>query len=223
MIALQIAATAVGVVVVLGTLSSALKTVVVPRPYQARLTRAHFLLWRRLFDQVARPNRPYAARDRVMAPYAPLGLVTLPGVWVGLIVLGFSLIDWGTGVHPFTEAFVTSGSSLLTLGFVRPSGTARVAVSFLEAGIGLGLVTLMISYLPTIYSAFSRREALVGLLEVRAGHAAVPVGAADPLRHHRVARPIGRRPVPEVGGVVRRRRGEPHQPTGARVLPVAAP
>lgn len=169
MIGVQIAATAVGVVLVLGTLSSALKTVVVPRAYQARLTRAHFLLWRRLFDRIARPNRPYAVRDRVMAPYAPLGLVTLPGVWVGLIVLGFSLIDWGTGVHPFSEAFVTSGSSLLTLGFVRPSGTARVAVSFLEAGIGLGLVTLMISYLPTIYSAFSRREALVGLLEVRAG------------------------------------------------------
>jgi hypothetical protein len=42
-------------------------------------------------------------------------------------------------------------------------------MSFVEAGIGLGLVSLMISYLPTIYGAFSRREALVGLLEVRAG------------------------------------------------------
>jgi len=30
-------------------------------------------------------------------------------------------------------------------------------------------VSLMISYLPTIYGAFSRREALVGMLEVRAG------------------------------------------------------
>ena len=47
--------------------------------------------------------------------------------------------------------------------------TLRVVVSFVEAGIGLGLVTLMISYLPTIYGAFSRREALVGMLEVRAG------------------------------------------------------
>ena len=44
-----------------------------------------------------------------------------------------------------------------------------MAVAFLEAGIGLGLVSLMISYLPTIYGAFSRREALVGMLEVRAG------------------------------------------------------
>jgi len=38
-----------------------------------------------------------------------------------------------------------------------------------EAGVGLGLVSLMISYLPSIYAAFSRREALVGMLEGRAG------------------------------------------------------
>jgi hypothetical protein len=169
MIVVQVLATVFGIAVVLSTLVSALKSVVVPRAYQTRLTRLHFLGLRRLFDRLARPSRPFAERDRVMAPYAPLALVTLPGLWVALIVLGFTCIDWGTGVHPFHEAFVTSGSSLLTLGYVRPSGTARVAVSFLEAGIGLGLVSLMISYLPTIYSAFSRREALVGQLEVRAG------------------------------------------------------
>ena len=43
------------------------------------------------------------------------------------------------------------------------------ALSFLEAAIGLGVVALMISYLPTIYGAFARREALVGMLEVRVG------------------------------------------------------
>jgi hypothetical protein len=169
MIVVQVLATAFGVVVVLGTLGSALKTVVVPRAYQARLTRLHFLGLRRLFDLFAKPSRSFAVRDRVMAPYAPLALVTLPAVWVALIIVGFSTIDWGTGVHPFSEAFVTSGSSLLTLGFVRASGTARIAVSFLEAAIGLGVVSLMISYLPTIYGAFSRRERLVGMLEVRAG------------------------------------------------------
>ncbi|MGD9997374.1 MAG: hypothetical protein AB7U39_10635 [Ilumatobacteraceae bacterium] len=168
-LAVQVVAVVVGIAMVLGTLSSALKTVVVPRAYPARLTRAHFLAWRRVFDGIARPNRSFIVRDRVMAPYAPLALVTLPAVWGAVIVFGFTFFDWGTGVHPFGQAFVTSGSSLLTLGFVRPPGTARVALAFLEAGIGLGVVTLMISYLPTIYSAFSRREALVGMLEVRAG------------------------------------------------------
>ena len=184
MIVVQVVATAFGIALVLSTLVSALKTVVVPRAYQTRLTRMHFLALRRVFDRLARPSRSFAERDRVMAPYAPLALVTLPGVWVALIILGFTCIFWGTGVHPFHEAFVTSGSSLLTLGFVRPSGTARVAVAFLEAGIGLGLVSLMISYLPTIYSAFSRREALVGQLEVRAG---LPPSPSELLvRHQRI-------------------------------------
>ena len=35
--------------------------------------------------------------------------------------------------------------------------------------IGLILVALLIAYLPTMYSAFSRREQAVNMLEVRAG------------------------------------------------------
>jgi hypothetical protein len=93
----------------------------------------------------------------------------LPAVWVALGIVGFTAVYWGMGVDPLSEAFITSGSSMLTLGFERPSGLARTTVAFVEAGIGLGLVTLMISYLPSIYAAFSRRESLVGMLEVRAG------------------------------------------------------
>ena len=39
---------------------------------------------------------------------------------------------------------------------------------FSEATLGLILVAMLISYLPTIYGSFSRRELLVNLLEVRA-------------------------------------------------------
>src|SRR5690606_38128154 len=39
----------------------------------------------------------------------------------------------------------------------------------IEAFIGLGLVALLIAYLPTIYANFSRREAEVMKLETRAG------------------------------------------------------
>ncbi len=90
MIVVQVVATAFGIALVLSTLVSALKTVVVPRAYQTRLTRMHFLALRRVFDRLARPSRSFAERDRVMAPYAPLALVTLPGVWVALIILGFT-------------------------------------------------------------------------------------------------------------------------------------
>ncbi len=184
MIVAEVVAVVVGVLLVGWTLLSALKTVVVPRAYASWLTRVHFVAWRRLFDIGAAPSRSYERRDRVMALFAPLALVTLPATWVVLVVAGFTAIDWGTGVRPVSEALVTSGSSLMTLGFVRPPGTWRVLIAFVEAGIGLGLISLMISYLPTIYGAFSRREALVGMLETRAG---LPPSAAELLtRYQRI-------------------------------------
>ena len=45
----------------------------------------------------------------------------------------------------------------------------------IEALIGLGLVGLVISYLPTIYTAYLDREIAVARLEVRAGRPAHPV------------------------------------------------
>ncbi len=57
-------------------------------------------------------------------------------------------------------------------------------LAFSEATIGLMLVALLIAYLPTIYAAFSRREALVSLLEVRAGD---PPSALEMiLRYYRI-------------------------------------
>ena len=169
MIVGRVAGAAAGAVLVLWTLSSAIKTVVLPRASVSVLTRLHFRSMRVVFDRFASPKRPFAKRDAAMALYAPISLVLLPGLWVTLMILGFTAVFWGTGIDPLREAFFTSGSSLLTLGFVRPEGLGRVMLTFFEAGLGLGIVSLMISYLPSIYSAFSRREALVGMLEVRAG------------------------------------------------------
>jgi hypothetical protein len=171
----QVFAVVAGVALVVWTLASAVKTVVVPRAVITLLTRWHFVAIRKLFNVFAGPSRAFETRDRVMSLYAPVSLVTLPGLWVCAVLAGFTSIFWGTGIRPVTEAFVTSGSSLFTLGFIRSTGTPRVALQFVEAGIGLGLVSLMISYLPTIYGAFSRREALVGMLEVRAGLPPSPV------------------------------------------------
>jgi hypothetical protein len=76
------------------------------------------------------------------------------------------------------ESFHLSGSSIFTLGFVPPHGFGVSALSFSEGMIGLLLVALLISYLPAMYSAFSRREHAVNMLEVRAG---VPPSAVEML------------------------------------------
>jgi len=169
MLALRVLAIVAGVVLVVETLLSAVRTVVLPRAEYSWLTRTHFVLLRKGFDVFARPSRPYAARDRVLALYAPIGLVTLPFVWVALIITGFTGLYWGSGIDPLSEAFVLSGSSVTTLGFARPDDVWVDIFAFMEAGIGLGVVGLMISYLPSIYGAFERREAGVSSLEVRAG------------------------------------------------------
>lgn len=186
MIVVRIAVALVGVLLVFITLFSALKTVVVPRAVQSLPTRIHFVMMRRFFLKLAPPSMDYERRDKVLAFYAPLSLVTLPAMWVVLVIGGFTAIFWGSGVDPLAEAFATSGSSLLTLGFDRPKATGHVTLAFVEAAIGLGLVSLMISYLPTIYGAFSRREGLVGMLEVRAG---LPPSPAELLsRYQRIKR-----------------------------------
>ncbi len=175
MIVARVVVLLVGVVLVMLTLASAIKTVVVPRAIVSRLSRVHFTGFRRVFDLFASPKRSFADRDRVMALYAPVALVALPATWVVLAIVGFTCIFWGSGVDSLSDAFVTSGSSLLTLGFHIPNGVGLIGLTFVEAGIGLGIVSLMISYLPTIYGAFSRREVLVGMLEVRAGSPPSPV------------------------------------------------
>jgi hypothetical protein len=158
-----------GAIVVLRTLLSAIRTVVVPRAQKAWLTRFHFVMVLRVFRLFARPSQPFEERDRIMALYAPIALVLLPAVWLLLIITGFAAIYWAIHEETLGESFVLSGSSATTLGFSRPEHDWVSALSFLEAAIGLGVVALVISYLPSIYSAFARREALVGMLEVRAG------------------------------------------------------
>jgi hypothetical protein len=171
---LQLSVGLLGLVVIVRTVLSAVRTFVVPRGDNDALSRFAFRTIRRVFALIAPPSRPYAYRDRVMAYYGPIALVLLPVWWLALLVFGFSGIYWALGLSP-EDAFVVSGSSLLTLGFREPAVPGGDALAFAEAAIGLALVALLISYLPTIYGAFSRRELLVSLLEVRADSPPSPV------------------------------------------------
>jgi hypothetical protein len=172
---LRLLAMVAGIALVASALLSAMKTIVLPRAEASIVAAALFINLRRVFDRVCSPKRSFAFRDRIMAYYAPVVLLLLPVTWVTMVLLGYTGIYWGTGIEPLAEALAISGSSLFTLGFDRPADMAHIVVSFTEALIGLGIVALVISYLPSIYGAFSRREALVATLEVRAGLPPSPV------------------------------------------------
>lgn len=162
-------AVAAGLGVSLWVLRSAIRTVVLPRSESVPLTRLVFLNLRRAFDLMAREQRSYEARDRVMAFYAPLGLMLLAATWALCVILAFTLVFWGLGTDPLRQAFVTSGSSFTTLGFAPPRDVPTDIAAVGEAIVGLGLVALLISFLPSIYGAFQRREVMVSMLQVRAG------------------------------------------------------
>jgi hypothetical protein len=168
-IGLRILAVIAGTAVVIATIGSAVKTVVLPRARASRITRSVFVGLRAVFHVVARPSMPFERRDRILGAYAPLGLIVLLAAWLALVLLGFTAIFWGIEERGVRSAFDLSGSSLLTLGFARAEAVGTETLIFVEAAIGLFLLALLISYLPTIYGAYSRREVEIAALEVRAG------------------------------------------------------
>jgi hypothetical protein len=159
-----------GIGLVFLVVDSAVRTFVLPRGATPFVSRITFIGLRVVFNGVARAARSYERRDSVMALYGPIGLLLLPGVWMVMVLAAFTAMFHGLGVQGFERAFEMSGSSLFTLGFVRPPDLATSVLAFLEAATGLGLLSLLIAYLPTIYTAFSRREVRVAQLQVRAGN-----------------------------------------------------
>ncbi|HZD68382.1 MAG TPA: hypothetical protein VFA45_05540 [Actinomycetes bacterium] len=167
-----------GAMIVMVTVLSAVLTVVVPRGTPVLLTRWVFVAVRAVFSLLGRRARSYQQRDQAMAMYAPVSLLTLALAWLTLELAGYMLIFWSLGERPWRLAFALSGSSLLTLGFTPPGDLPKTALCFSEGVLGLTLLALLIAYLPAIYASFSRREALVAALDVRAG---LPPTAAEML------------------------------------------
>ncbi|HJT70087.1 MAG TPA: potassium channel family protein, partial [Terriglobales bacterium] len=98
----------------------------------------------------------------------------------------FALLQYGAGEHlaltgqsiTFRLLLYHSGETFFTLGYgdITPASTYSRILSVFEAGMGFGFLAVVIGYLPTIYSAFSRREIEISLLDARAGS---PPSAAE--------------------------------------------
>ena len=175
-----------GIALIAIVIDAAVRTFVLPRGVVVRLTRIVSVAVRRLFDVRLRFARTYERRDRAMALYSPMVLLALVTVWLGMLIAAFTLIFLAVDGAGLARAFTEAGSSLFTLGFARPSGMVATIVSFAAASFGLGLVALLIAYLPTLYSSFSRREVLVAYLASRAGTPPRPVEFLQ--RAHRIGR-----------------------------------
>jgi len=169
MIVIKILVFLLGVLLVVYTGFSAVRTFVLPRSARDRVTGAVFTYMRKIFNLIIKRFSSYHYRDQVMGYYVPIALFTLQITWLLLLGIGFAAMYWALGMESLHDVVMLSGSSLLTLGFAVPPGNQYLAITFFEAIIGLIQLALLISYLPTLYSAFSRRESAVSMLEVRAG------------------------------------------------------
>ena len=184
MIFLRVASFIAGAFIVLWILNSAIRSFVLPRSENVFLTRFVFQMVFRLFRFRLKWTHSYLELDRVMAYFAPIGVLLLPVVWIACIIIGYMFMFWALGAETWYDAFWLSGSSLLTLGFAPADNLGEMILTFSEATLGLGLVALLIAYLPTMFTAFTEREAAVTMLEVRAGD---PPSAVEMIsRMHRI-------------------------------------
>jgi hypothetical protein len=150
-----------------------MRTVMLPRSAPTLIARLAFLPIRSMLRAAARRSSS-RRREELLARQAPMGLIAQLTTWVILVAVSFAAVLWAADGRPASlagvrDALRESSSSLTTLGLVHPYRLAGEVVAFVEAGVGLVLLALVITYLPTIYGVFSRREALVGKLSVRVG------------------------------------------------------
>ncbi len=183
MVVIRVLVFTLGLLLVAGVLMSALKTLVLPRPSRSVLTATAFRLVLAVAELAARTRRTYEEQDRIRAVVGPIGLILIVFVWLTTVLAAFGALFWA--VDPTAgvgAAYHLSGSSITTLGFAPADGATERTLAFVEAGLGLLLLTLLITYLPSIYGAFSRREMRVALLAVRAG---TPPSATELLERYR--------------------------------------
>jgi hypothetical protein len=182
-----------GVAVFLVVVWDAFEAIILPRRVtrKFRLTRLFFRstwgTWRLIVGLI--PARK--TREALLGFYGPMSLILLIGVWAIGLVLGFGLMQYGTGsainaagAPPgfWTDVYL-SGTTFVTLGLgdvVPRSGIARFLV-VAEGGFGFGFLAAIIGYLPFIYGSFSKREVNISLLDSRAG---TPPTAGELLRRH---------------------------------------
>jgi hypothetical protein len=156
-----------GLVVVLATWQSIIFTIILPRKTRNWIAGITWEATYRIGNALASFAPNDARRDGVLALLGPLNIVVLLFTWMALFVVGFAALFWALGGVGPDGAFDLAGSSFFTLGFATRNGGPDHALMYAAAASGMIVIALQIGYLPTIYGAYSQREALVTLLNMR--------------------------------------------------------
>ncbi len=160
---------ALGLLLAATAASSVIGTLIVPRSVASWLTRKVDQFVDAVFTVATKPIKDFRRRDRVLAAHAATLLLCQLVAWLAMFFIGFSLMFWPLVHAGITVAFATAGPALWEIGSARARGAPEETILDIASITGIVTVTLQIAYLPTLYSAFNRRETEVALLTGRAG------------------------------------------------------
>lgn len=184
----------VGVTLILAILWDVFETVILPRRVTRRLKLTNLLYGTAWVpsSRVARLIHRAQTREKFLSLFGPISLIGLLAFWAFVLIIGFALVLWGSRVplyvangQPanFESYFYLSGVTFFTLGYgdVTPADLKGRVFCLFTTATGFGMFALVISYLPVLYQAFSRRETSISLLDARAGS---PSSAVELIRRH---------------------------------------
>jgi hypothetical protein len=174
------------ILLIVFTLIDAFEATVLPRQvmHRFRFVRLYYRTSWRIWGAVADGLLSGKRREAMLGWFGPLSLLGLFASWVLGLIFGFALLNWslGTEMHSihavgqttpldFSTYFYWSGVTFFTLGYgdITPISSLARFLAVVETGIGFGFLALMISYMPILYQAFSRREVTISLMDARAG------------------------------------------------------
>ena len=172
------------IVVMVDGFESILQPRRVTRKY--RLARFYYISLWTIWHVIACTISSGKRQAAFLSIFGPLSLLGIFATWVAGLILGFAMVNWGIGgaIHApelaptFATYLYLSGTTFFTLGYgdVTPATPLGRALAVGESGLGFGFFATMLSYLPALFQAFSRRELSIALLDARAGS---PPSAAE--------------------------------------------
>ena len=181
-VTLQWTVFAIGLLIVGATAASVVVALVLPRSAGQRLSLSVNRAVRLGFIMLSRLTSRYETKDAILAPTGPAALLVQLGTFLGLFVIGYGLMLWPWS-GSLTLGLREAGLSLFSIGTAHVGGPTNDTLVGLVAGTAAITIALQIAYLPAIYSAFNRREALVALMESRAG---TPAWGPEVLMRHQL-------------------------------------
>jgi|SRR5579872_348573 len=182
-----------GLLLMFATLWETFESIILPRRVtrRFRVARLFYQITWTVWSAINGRIHSKKLRESHLSYYGPLSLLMLFAVWAFALIMAFAMLHWAAGsslnvsegAATFRTDLYLSGTTFFTLGLgdVTPRSTLARVITVAEGGMGFGFLAIVISYLPTMYTAFSQRELNISLLDARAGS---PPTAGELLRRH---------------------------------------